>query len=371
MVTLPPLQFVDTNAEACRNAVITGFEAATGRTLYPGNPERLFLEGLAYVVTVLLGQVDFACKQNLVTFAQGAHLDHLGAESATPRLSHLPATTILRFAVAEALSFPVEIPQDTRVSTADHKIVFQTDTVAFIAPSKTYVDIPATAMQAGSAANGLVPGQVNCLVDTPAYVFSASNLTLTGEGADNEEDTSYRTRILLAREAYTCAGPRGMYEYLVKQVHKDIAEAGIYTPEPGTVAVCPVMRGGILPSVTIIEAIKNVLNAEDVRPLTDTVLVHVPEVVPYSINLRWYLDKKDAALSGTIENTVRTAASAYVEWQHGKPGRDINPDELLARLKQAGIKRVEMESPHFQRLEPFQLARLETIDIVFAGLEDA
>ncbi|GAB7080885.1 baseplate assembly protein [Megalodesulfovibrio paquesii] len=367
---LPPITFVDTDAETCRNAILTGFEQATGRTLYPGNPERLFLEGLAYLIAVLAGQVDVAGKQNLVAYAQGPHLDHLGAESDTPRLDVLPATTVIRFSLANAVDWPVEIPAGTRVSTADRKVVFATDAHAAIPPGANHVDVAATAMTAGAVANGLVPGQVGSLVDVRPYVASAVNTTVTVAGADVEDDEHYRQRIPGAREAYTCAGPRGQYEYHVLRVHKDIADAGIYTPVPGTVAICPIMRHGELPAPEVLEAIRQALRAEDVRPLTDTVLVRAPEVAPYAIALRWYLDKQDAALAGSIGAAVANAVEAYVQWQHAKPGRDINPDELLTRIKQAGAKRVEMAAPAFTRLEPWQIARVTTRQASYGGQED-
>lgn len=126
-----------------------------------GNPDRLFLEGLAYVLALFAGQVDFAGRQSLVAYAEKGHLDHLGMESDTPRLGMLPATTTLRFSLAGPLGWSVEVLGGTRVSTQDRKVVFITDAYAEIPAGELYVDIPATAMSAGAAANGLVPGQVN------------------------------------------------------------------------------------------------------------------------------------------------------------------------------------------------------------------
>ena len=370
LANLPQIQFVDTDPDVCRDKVIAGFEKAANTTLYPGNPERIFLEALAYVLAVFAGEVDLAGKQGLVAYAFGPHLDHLGAESDTPRLDMLPSTTMIRFSLKEPLSWAVEILGGTRVSTADRKVVFLTDSYAVIEPGKQYVDVPATASESGSAANGLVPGQVNSLVDVPAYVISAVNTEISQSGADREKDAQYRERIPLAREAYTCAGPRGQYEYHVKRVHKDIADAGIYTPVGGTVAICPIMRGGELPPENILQAIRNALSPDYVRPLTDKVLVRAPEVAEYAIDLRWYLHKSDAALSGSIGAAVSKAVAEFIAWQYAKPGRDINPDELISRIKKAGAKRVTMTSPVFTELEPYQIARAISVSALYAGQED-
>lgn len=367
---LPEIQFVDTDAETCRNMVITGFEKATGRTLYPGNPDRLFLEGLAYVLSIFAGQVDFAGRQGLVAYAEKGHLDHLGAESDTPRLDMLPAVTTIRFSLAGSLGWPVEILGGTRVSTKDRKVVFMTDAYAEIPAGELYVDVPATAMNAGSAANGLVPGQVNSLVDNRPYIVSAVNIARTESGADQEADDDYRQRIPGARESYTCAGPRGQYEDLVKRVHKDIVDAGVYSPKPGSVGICPIMRGGALPSEDVLEAIRVALSPDHVRPLTDTVIVRAPEEVPYTVEYHWYLVKENASLAGSISAAVATAEEEYVQWQHSKPGRDINPDELRNRIKLAGVKRVEMPSPEFRKLEPYQIARVTSRNGRFGGQEN-
>lgn len=367
---LPEIQFVDTDAETCRNKVITGFEKTTGRTLYPGNPERLFLEGLAYVLAVFAGQVEYAGRQGLVAYAEKGHLDHLGAESGTPRLGILPAATILRFSLTGPLTWDVEILGGTRVSTQDRKAVFTTDAYAVIPAGQSYVDVTATAMEAGAAANGLVPGQVNALVDPRPYIVAVTNLTRTASGTDQESDDDYRQRIPAARESYTCAGPRGQYEDMVKRVHKDIADAGVYSPTPGTVGICPIMRGGALPSEDVLEAIRVALSPDHVRPLTDTVIVRAPEEVPYTIEYQWYLVKENAPLAGSISAAVATAEEEYVRWQHSKPGRDINPDELRNRIKRTGVKRVEMPSPEFLTLEPYQIARVTIRNGSFGGLED-
>lgn len=367
---LPDITFVDTDPESIRNTVIAGYEGATKRTLYPGNPERLFLEGLAYLISVLAGQVDYAAKQNLVAYAEGPHLDHLGAESDTPRLAMLPSATTLRFSLEKPLDWEVEILGATRVSTADGKVVFMTDAYSVIRPGEGYVDVPATAAESGAAANGLLPGQVNRLVDPLPYINSVANIEQTASGADDEQDKEYRLRIPLAREAYTCAGPGGQYESFTKRVHKDIADAGIYTPVPGTVCVCPIMRGGALPTEEVLAAIRNILSPKHVRPLTDTVIVRAPEKVFYTLDGEWYLDRRDEALAGSIGAAVARAVDEYREWQHGKPGRDINPDELVRRVKEAGAKRLDLRSPAFTRLEPYQIARLASMSLTYGGAED-
>lgn len=52
------------------------------------------------------------------------------------------------------------------------------------------------------------------------------------------------------------------------------------------------------------------------------------------------------------------------------PGRDINPDELLARLKAAGAKRIRLRTPIFTRLSDVEIARETAVTVRFGGIED-
>ena len=367
---LPDISFTDTDPAKVRSDVIAGYEGVAKCTLYPGDPVRLYLEGLGYLIGVQNLVIDAAGKKNLLFYADDKHLDHLGVQQDTPRLDMSPATTSLRFSLAAPLDWKVEILGGTRVGTADKTAVFMTDAYAAIEPGKSWVDVPATATVSGAVPNGLVAGQVNTPIDPVAYIVDVRNTTITASCANREDDDSYRLRIQMAREAYSCAGPKGAYKYHARRVHPDIADVEVWSPKPGFVDVRPVMKGGELPIPEIIQAIARVLSAEDVRPLTDTVTVAAPVLVEYAIKGGWYLLKKNAALAGSIGAAVSTAVEEYRLWQRSMPGRDINPDDLESLVKRAGAKRIQLDTPAFQELHPWQLARETAIDFTFLGVED-
>lgn len=79
LTKLPEIEFAPQSAAEIEAQVITGYEKALGRTLQPGDPERLFLESLAYFIAVQNAVINFAGRQNLLAYATGGHLDHLGA----------------------------------------------------------------------------------------------------------------------------------------------------------------------------------------------------------------------------------------------------------------------------------------------------
>lgn len=370
LCNLPDISFAPLSAAEIERDILTAFERIQGKTLYPGDPERLFLEGLAYWCVVQNNLLDQAGKQNLLAYASGVHLDHLGALMGTPRLTASAARCPVRFGLDTPRTYPVLIPAGTRVSTQDGKLFFATEAVATIPSGEFACVATVVAASPGTNANGLVPGQIAVLVDPVAGVSRVANTAQTLGGSDVESDERYRARIQLAPESYTCAGSEGSYRYHALRVHPDIAEVAVWSPKPGHVDVRPVLIGGELPDATLIEAVRLALSADTVRPLTDTVTVAAPELVPYAISGGWWLRRADAALSGSIQSAVSAAVEQFRLWQRSAPGRDINPTRLVALVERAGAKRVELFEPEFTLLKGFQIARETTISLEFRGIED-
>lgn len=59
---LPSVSFAPQSAGETETAIITAYEAIAKATLQPGDPVRLFLESLAYVISVQNGLIDLAGK---------------------------------------------------------------------------------------------------------------------------------------------------------------------------------------------------------------------------------------------------------------------------------------------------------------------
>ena len=58
-------------------------------------------------------------------------------------------------------------------------------------------------------------------------------------------------------------------------------------------------------------------------------------------------------------------------WQRTRLGRDINPDELIYRLKSiGGVKRVLINSPEFVQVKENQVAQDKGVSIAMTGSED-
>ncbi len=370
LAVLPDVSFAESDASAVEAAVLTVYEGLTGLTLQPGDPVRLFLESLAYTVSVQNQLIDLAGKQNLLAYARGAHLDHLGALMGEARIAAQSARVMLRFELTEPLAFAVPIPVGSRASTKDGNILFATAIEAEIPAGQTGVEVPAHCTSPGASGTGLVPGQITQLVDPLPYVAGVSNVTISSEGSDIEDDERLRERIRLAPESYTVAGSTGAYEARVLGVSADILAVAVDSPEPGVVDVRFVLTDGELPDAAMIALVSDSLSAETVRPLTDKVLVGAPDVVEYTVIGRWYALRVDAALLSGVARAVERAVETYRIWQRSQPGRDINPSRLIALVQQAGAKRVELDAPLFTPLTATQVARETAVSLVFGGLEE-
>lgn len=59
---LPSASFAPQDASETERGIITAYEAISRTTLQPGDPVRLFLESLAYILSVQNGLIDLAGK---------------------------------------------------------------------------------------------------------------------------------------------------------------------------------------------------------------------------------------------------------------------------------------------------------------------
>ena len=369
LTSLPDISFCETGAAEIQARVIADYETVTGRTLYPGDPERLFLEGLVYIIVLQRFHIDYTGKMNLLRYATGDYLDHIGAMLAVERLAASAATCTVRFSLDQALDFAVAIPAGTRV-TPDSSILFATDQAGEIPAGDLYADLAVTCQDAGASGNGFLPGQISLMVDSVAYVATVANTTQSLGGSDAEADDSLRERIQLAPESFATAGPRLAYVFWVKSTHQDIIDVSVTSPEPGEVDVRFLVTGGELPSAELVAEVLATLDNDKLRPLTDNVSVAAPETVETDVEVTWWLARPDASLATQVRTAVDEAVTEWVAWQRSRIGRDINPSVLVARIMGAGAKRVDVTTPAYQTLTATQVWQPGELSVSYGGVEE-
>jgi phage-related baseplate assembly protein len=369
--SLPDISFTETDPARIEADGIALYETITERDLSPGDPERLFVEALLYRLALAYQEIEHAASMNLVAKAQDGHLDHLGARVDCTRLADSAARTTVRFMLAEAVGFAVTINAGTRV-TPDKKVLFATDETLEIQAGQTFGDVGATCLETGAVGNGYLAGQISKLVESVAYVASAQNLTLSAGGADIEDDERCRTRIMEAPRSFSVAGPACAYTWWAKTAHQDIIDVSFRSPTPGAVELRPLMAGGVLPGQETLDAVLAICGADTIRADTDNVSAVAPEEIPYAVAATYWISSANAALSSRIQTAVEAAFAAWMVWQRSKLGRDIDPSELVHRLKSAGAKRVAVTLPEHTLIERHQVAveDPEQCALAYGGLED-
>ncbi len=363
------LQFTITDPVYYEKELIKAYETITERTLFPADPERLLLNVITYILALLAFKIDWSAKQNILSFAEGQYLDALAEFYGVKRLPARPAVTTLRFSVDEPLSFDVHIPAGTRV-TPDGNIYFKTTESAVIPAGELFVDVQAECETPGSIGNGFEIGQINQFVDVVPYVSKVENISMSLYGADEEDDERFRERIRLSIERFTTAGSRFAYIYHTKTAHQDIEDVEVYSPAPGQVKILFLLKNGELPSENMLNLVSDYLNNEKIRPLTDEVIVSAPQIVNYSVNLTYYIHRKDETKINIITEQVEKAVQDFISWTGSKIGRDVLPEELIRRIKDAGAYRVVLNSPTYLEITKEQVAK-GVIEIVsYGGLID-
>lgn len=370
---LADIIFAEKAADEIEHEIITLYERLAERTLAKGDPVRLFLETIILIIVQQRSLIDYAAKQNLLAYASGDYLDHIGALLEVTRLEASRAMTTLKFTLSEAQSSVITIPVGTRASPGGGNILFATTESVDVPIGSTEITVTAECTVSGVQGNGYIAGQIRRLVDPFPYEMTVTNITASYGGSDKENDENFRERIQIAPESFSVAGPKGAYEYYARSAHQDIIDVAVIGPpeiEAGYVRLYPLMKGGELPSQEVLDAVLAKCGADDVRPLTDCVSAHKPDIVSYALNVKYYIDRAKATQSTEIQVSVENAIREWETWQRSKLGRDLNPSELNHRIISAGAKRAEITSPSFRVLKSSQLAVPSSKMITFGGLED-
>lgn len=368
---LPEVEFVDTNTEALVNKLIAGYETITGRTLYPADPVRAFILWLASVIVQERALINESAKQNLPRYAVGENLDSLSEIfHNTYRLEPTAAKTTLGFYLTTTLNKDYVIT-DTLEVTVDGVINFATTGYLVFKAGEDYAEVGAVCQSVGTVGNGFTPGQVNKLVsDEFLYFKEVSNTTETAGGSEEETDTAFYNRMRESEESYTTAGPRGSYAYHAKSVSSLISDVSAESPQEGAADVRIMLYGGELPSEELIQKVQEYLSADDIRPMTDKVVVAAPTTVEFDIEATYYIPTDKAASTKEIKQEVELATENYILWQTSKMGRDINPSYFNAMLMESGIKRAEITKPAFTQIPKGSVAVIKNCTVTFGGVED-
>jgi len=182
----------------------------------------------------------------------------------------------------------------------------------------------------------------------------------------DETDDRLRSRAQLSLEGYSTAGPRLSYVYHALSASNQVADVFVDSPTPGQVqvvvlAVMSAENPGGVPGPALLAQVQAALNADDVRPLCDTVSVVAAQVLTYAVSAAIICQPGPDAT--TLLSAARAACQQYVTDQF-RLGHAITISGLHAALHQPGVSRVDLYSPADSVLVAgHQAARCVAVDV--------
>ncbi|MDT8901822.1 baseplate J/gp47 family protein [Anaeroselena agilis] len=367
-LNLPDIEFAAKDSATIEAEIIVEFTAETNESLADGDPRKKMLQAEVPIIVGQRAYIDRSAKMNLLAYAEGDFLDHLGALVDCPRTQATAATTTERFSLSAARPSSVTIAKGKRVAAGDG-VFFATMAEGIIPAGSLYVDVKVQCTTAGTAGNDYAADTLTTLADPIPYIASVANLTKSEGGTDREEDDPYRERIHEAPESFSVAGPEGAYIFWAKTASSSIIDVAVDSLSPGCITIYPLLNDGELPGAELLASVLAICSADDVRPLTDNVSADAPTRVTYNIDVTYYIDKANESTAASIQEAVNAAVAAYQVWQRTKLGRGIDPSELSHRMKKAGASRVVVVAPAYAALTKSQVAKEDTVTINYGGIE--
>lgn len=363
------VEFVEIKPEQIIKEIVADYEAATGKTLYPGQAEYLILNSWAYRESLLLSKINDASNQNLLAFSRAPFLDLLGDLVGVKRSAAKSAVCSIKFTLINGHG-PLVIPAGLRLQSIDGNIIFTLDSDINVLETDVNVYGAATCTEEGAAGNNIPAGSLNAILDPQPYLVAAENINETAGGASVETDDALRERIRLAPSAFSTAGSEGAYIFHAKTANPGISEVSITSPNPGDVYVYPLMANGELPNSNVLQQVRDALSPQTIRPLNDTVVVLSPSEVNYDINVELTL------LTGSVpsENIeiVRNELIKYSNERKQKCGLDIVLSKITQLSKQfSNVYDVNIIEPTVNvQVAKNEVAKVGTITVTVGGYSD-
>lgn len=322
----------------CVSYYLTQYQTLSGvtTTLQPAQIEQLLINMFSYRETLVRNQINNAAILNLPQFSTGAILEALCALVGTSRVLAQPASCTIEFTLVGGHG-DVLLPIGTRVSSSDGNFVFETTVAVNALTADTVIDVICVCQTTGIAANGYSVNTITTILDPQSFVASATNLDITGGGSNDETDDQLRNRAFFAPAAFSVAGSVDAYKYFALSADPSIVDVGVTNPVPGSVAIYPLVSGGIATPSGVLANVLNICNGLKVRPLTDTVNVFSPQQLTYAVVVNVVIYANGVAAT-VIQNATQNLTT-YTTALGNRLNLDVDSSILTGLVTQVfGVK---------------------------------
>ena len=156
------------------------------------------------------------------------------------------------------------------------------------------------------------------------------------------------------------------YEFWTKSTSPLIIDVAVTNPVPGTVQIYPLMSNLSTTPPETLSAVSTVLNADRIRPLTDTVVVTSPTAVNTTITVGLIL--YDGAVQSDILPVVQANLEAFRDGRRKLLGKDVVIDQIKALCMIDGVYKANVTVPATDLvITETQFANITTINVTVTG----
>ena len=307
------------------------------------DPAVKILEVAAYRELLLRQRVNEAARGVMLAFAAGSDLDQLAAFPNVQRLEGAAATFTCLLTISAALSAPVTIPESWEVRDESGECEARLMAAVSIPAGQTSAaGVMEMARPAGAEANGLTVSNWTPIQALP-YVVGVTQTSPAAGGSDPESDKDLRTRVQLAPESWSTAGPREAYRYWAMSADELVDDVAVSSPAPGDVAIVVLSaEGDGTADAAMLARVSAAVTAEKRRPLTDHVTVVGAEPLSYAVAAHLYIPSGVAA--GPVIAQAEAQLHNYVA-EARKIGGSVPLSALIAAAHAPGVHKAELTSP--------------------------
>ncbi len=158
-----------------------------------------------------------------------------------------------------------------------------------------------------------------------------------------EDDVRLRERAQVAFEGFSTAGSQGAYIFHALSASAEVKDVSVFSDTPGAVEVRILSVGSDgAADQSLLETVQEALNDNDVRPITDEVVVGSANIIAYTVNARLvlYSDVDNQAVLDSAQAALETYMSSLHVF-----GADVTVAGLFSVLFQPGVQNVELTEP--------------------------
>lgn len=159
----------------------------------------------------------------------------------------------------------------------------------------------------------------------------------------HEDDDRLRIRVQLSLNSLSTAGSEKTYIYHTFSASPKVKSTGVFSEEKGQVniIILSTEEDGTASS-ELIEKVEEYLNSEEIRPLTDKVIVESAEIIEYEVKAKVYIYHSPAV--SVVEDESRNKLQQYLSKQH-KIGGVVACSGIYNALHIEGVQKVDLIEP--------------------------